>query len=160
MQQDSSPWYKHFWPWFIICLMGTAMTASLITVYIAIDGSDDVVSDTYYKDGLAINQLLDQDKLASELGLTAQITLGSDATALVLTSQFDLPEQVVLKLLHPASDELDQNVFLFHEGNGQYRGAGTLPDQRYYVQLTGSDNGRAWRLSGEYRPGLAVLSLQ
>jgi hypothetical protein len=159
MQEQSAPWYKHFWPWFIICLMGTAVTASLITVYIAIDGSDDVVSDTYYKDGLAINQLLDQDQSANELGLSAQITLGRDETIVVLPSNARLPEQIVLKLLHPASDVYDQNIFLFHQGDGVYQGAGALPEQRYYVQLSGTIEDRQWRLSGEYHPGQLTLSL-
>lgn len=159
MQQQSAPWYKHFWPWFIICLMGTAITASLITVYIAIDGSDDVVSDTYYKDGLAINQLLDQDQLASDLGLTAKITLGIDKTLAELPMQAGMPEQIVLKLLHPASDIFDQNIFLFHQGNGIYQGAGALPEQRYYVQLSGTVDEGQWRLSGEYLPGQLTLSL-
>lgn len=157
--EQSAPWYKHFWPWFIICLMGTAITASLITVYIAVDGSDDVVSDTYYKDGLAINQSLDQDQLATELGITVSLHLSEKEIIANISSTDELPSQLVLNLLHPASDELDQKVFLFHEGNGQYKGAGALPDQRYYVQLIGSNKGRLWRVSGEYIPGQPLLTL-
>jgi len=157
--QQPAPWYKHFWPWFIVILMGTAMSASLVTVYIAIDGSDDVVSDTYYKDGLAINQLLVQDQLASDLALKAEIYLSKEGVRATLSSNAELPDQVVLTLLHPASDQLDQNVFLFHNGDGTYQGQGALPDQRYYVQLKGSHSGNPWRLSGEYRPGQQRLNL-
>ena len=32
---DTRPWYRYFWPWFIIVLLGTSVTASLYTVYLA-----------------------------------------------------------------------------------------------------------------------------
>jgi len=30
-----TPWYQHFWPWFIVVLMGVSIAASLWTVAIA-----------------------------------------------------------------------------------------------------------------------------
>ncbi len=33
---DSKPWYKQFWPWFVISLPATAVVAGLITVVIAV----------------------------------------------------------------------------------------------------------------------------
>ncbi|MDH3646773.1 MAG: FixH family protein [Gammaproteobacteria bacterium] len=32
---QSMAWYKQFWPWFIVVLLGAAVTASLVTVWIA-----------------------------------------------------------------------------------------------------------------------------
>lgn len=34
-ERDTQPWYKYFWPWFIIVLLGSAVSASLYTVYLA-----------------------------------------------------------------------------------------------------------------------------
>ena len=34
-REDTLPWYKQFWPWFIIVLLGSAVSASLYTVYLA-----------------------------------------------------------------------------------------------------------------------------
>ena len=34
-ERDTQPWYKYFWPWFIIALLGSAVSASLYTVYLA-----------------------------------------------------------------------------------------------------------------------------
>ena len=39
-----SPWYHHFWPWFIVALLGSAVTASLVTVVIAYRHADEEVS--------------------------------------------------------------------------------------------------------------------
>jgi hypothetical protein len=33
--RDDKPWYRHFWPWFIIGLLGASVSASLYTVYLA-----------------------------------------------------------------------------------------------------------------------------
>ena len=34
-EQDIQPWYKHFYVWLIIGLLGLAVSASLYTVYLA-----------------------------------------------------------------------------------------------------------------------------
>lgn len=31
----ASPWYQHFWPWFIVLLLGISVIASLYTVSLA-----------------------------------------------------------------------------------------------------------------------------
>lgn len=33
--EGPSPWYRHFWPWFIVLLMAVSIAASLSTVVIA-----------------------------------------------------------------------------------------------------------------------------
>ncbi|HPG29005.1 MAG: FixH family protein [Spirochaetaceae bacterium] len=35
-----SPWYRNFWPWFIVALLGTSVVGSLVTVAIALDQAD------------------------------------------------------------------------------------------------------------------------
>ena len=37
------PWYRQFWPWFIIALPASAVIASLITFYLAVSRPDYVV---------------------------------------------------------------------------------------------------------------------
>ena len=32
---EGTPWYQHFWPWFIVVLMGVSIVGSLVTVAIA-----------------------------------------------------------------------------------------------------------------------------
>ena len=40
---DTLPWYRQFWPWFIIALPATAVVASLATVWIAVVAAPDRV---------------------------------------------------------------------------------------------------------------------
>ena len=39
------PWYRHFWPWFVVGLLGISVIGSLTTVYIAVSGRDPEVAD-------------------------------------------------------------------------------------------------------------------
>jgi hypothetical protein len=32
---EGSPWYRNFWPWFIVVLLGVSVVGSLVTVAIA-----------------------------------------------------------------------------------------------------------------------------
>lgn len=43
MQNDttkpSAPWYKQFWPWFLISLPASVVVASMFTISIAVDNA-------------------------------------------------------------------------------------------------------------------------
>ena len=73
---DTRPWYRQFWPWFLILLPASVVVAGLSTLYIANRHADDLVVDDYYKDGLAINRQLEKKQRANVLGITAQLTIG------------------------------------------------------------------------------------
>jgi len=42
---EGVPWYKQFWPWFIIALPASAVIASFVTLWIAIANPDQLVVD-------------------------------------------------------------------------------------------------------------------
>lgn len=44
-RRDDKPWYKQFWPWFIIALPLTAVIASFATLWIAVNNPDRSVLD-------------------------------------------------------------------------------------------------------------------
>ena len=45
----NQPWYRQFWPWFIIALPASAVIASFFTLWLAISNPDQlVVSDGQY----------------------------------------------------------------------------------------------------------------
>ena len=70
-REDIEPWYRQFWPWFLMALPASAVAASLATVFIAVTHQDNLVVDDYYKQGLAINQSLKQQAAAKALDLSA-----------------------------------------------------------------------------------------
>ncbi|HEV2230166.1 MAG TPA: FixH family protein [Steroidobacteraceae bacterium] len=38
-----APWYRHFWPWFIIAMLASAVTGSFVSLYFALHTSDVVL---------------------------------------------------------------------------------------------------------------------
>lgn len=38
-QRNKKPWFKQFWPWFLISLPGSVVIASMVTISIAIDSA-------------------------------------------------------------------------------------------------------------------------
>ena len=37
------PWYRHFWPWFLIAMLSSAVAASFVSLYFAAHTTDVVV---------------------------------------------------------------------------------------------------------------------
>jgi hypothetical protein len=142
------PWYREFWPWFLMSLPATAVIAGLTTVWLAYRTADGLVVGDYYKEGLAINQTLARDDAARALALTA--TLKAEDGTLTLTLGGHLkpyPEQLILNLAHPTHQGMDHTLTFHHEGGGHYRA--TLPGMpagKWHAQLAGTAS--TWRLSG------------
>jgi len=38
-----SPWYRHFWPWFVIAMLSCAIAGSLISLSLALHTPDVVI---------------------------------------------------------------------------------------------------------------------
>lgn len=157
MQQDEiiPPWYKQFWPWFIIGILVFAVVIGLGLLFISLAYQDSMVRDNYYKEGRAINMHLGRDQLARELQLSSTFTV-DDLTGeigLTLDGQLHpLPTDLQLDLISPSHAERDRTVLLKRVGSNQY--AGQLPDAmqgRHYVDLSDptkpSETG--WRLTDE-----------
>jgi hypothetical protein len=145
-----TPWYKQFWPWVLIALPATAVAASIATLMIAMHEPDGVVADDYYKHGLAINRVIERDRRAAELGLSASITLNPEdgKSLIVLTGNEPLgDEQVVLKFLHPTRANQDYETFLRPSAPGVYLGDfKSLAPGNWHVQVMSEDGD--WRMTG------------
>ncbi len=153
------PWYKQFWPWFLIALPASVVVAGFITLAIAIDRESSLVADDYYKQGLGINRVLAEDKLAETLSLQARMeidTLTGEVFAEVggksgAFSSDSLPRELLLVWIHPTNSEKDQQITLkqvaLNQGtSSHYRGQlQTALSGRWYVQLRG-DEPEPWRL--------------
>jgi len=104
------PWYKQFWPWFLIALPGSVVIASIFTVIIAFESADTVVTDNYYKEGLAINRDLSRQQLAEKMNVKAQMQLNHDKLRLQISSDANKAETLLLRFVHPTLADLDQQT--------------------------------------------------
>lgn len=142
-------WYRHPWILLVVSIPVMAIIMSLTTVYLAVSGQDTLVRDNFYKDGLAINQELDGEKRAQQLGITARIVVDDRAgqVTVQLSGYQDFPAQLELAILHPTRAEQDQDVVLTHGGNGLYTGVmHATTAGHYHLQLASA--AQQWQLKG------------
>lgn len=126
--QKPLPWYREFWFWFVFGPLIFIIVLCCFTVTIALKNSDDVVVDNYYKEGQMINQVLEQDKRAEQLGLSGQVRFDA-TTGEVFLSLANAPEdealapaQLLLFMAHPVKAAKDHQILLKRIAPGEYRG--------------------------------------
>ncbi|NNF95784.1 MAG: FixH family protein [Halobacteria archaeon] len=151
---ELTPWYKQFWPWFLMALPASAVVAGIVTIVIAITNPDGLVKDDYYKAGLGINRTLEREKQAAALGLHAGLEWQPDAQQVMLQLSAEKPfksERLLLHLIHPTRSGLDIRIPLQHQGNNRYRGllAAKPAAGNWYLIITPEDE--SWRLNGRAR---------
>ena len=145
--RDLLPWYRQFWPWFLILLPASVVVAGLVTLYIAIDGADDLVSDEYYKNGLAINRQLEKKNRAEALGISATLEFSQHSVAVTVAG--DVPaEKLNLILSHPLEADQDLTVELQRLEPGFYGGSmNEAIFSRWHWSLESLET-PVWRLDG------------
>jgi hypothetical protein len=148
------PWYKEPWPWFLMAIPALTVIAGIITYWVATVSADGVVADDYYKQGLAVNQVIQRDQTAKEMGLRAEV-MRSDAALRVLftaTNAEVLPPRINLRLAHPTRSGMDQLIELSRTDSGFYEGTllTELAPGNWHVFL--EDQALTWRLRGDWQP--------
>lgn len=159
--EKAKPWYREFWFWFVFSPLIYIMIMCSITVTIALKGADDVIIDNYYKEGRMINQTLEQDQRARDLGLNADLQFDRTTGELVLSlgsnsgEAVTLPDTLLLMMGHPVKEEKDQLIPLKAIAPGRYRGELlAAPEYSWYLTLYPISDitqrkTAPWTLSGE-----------
>lgn len=154
----AAPWYREPWPWILIALPLSAVIAGIATLMIAIKHEDGLVAEDYYKQGLAINQVLERESRAAALGISAQAMISGDRIRIGVAGGADLPDKIVVRFIHPTRAGEDRRVVLAAIANGWYEGAmpGLAPG-RWRVQT--EDDQALWRLTGIWITSEQTFSL-
>jgi hypothetical protein len=148
---DSLPWYRQFWPWFIFGLPGVVVIAGLTTWWIAEENADYLVADDYYQQGLAINRELEKQRRAEALGLQAELAYDGNAIDVTLGGEAD-PAALILYISHPLDAKRDRELLLPRIAVGHYRSPVALEGSaRWLWQLQPANPAEGWRLDGELR---------
>jgi hypothetical protein len=131
-----------------------AIVAGTFTAYLAIAHQDPLVVDNYYKEGLGINRVIEQDAAAAHAGVQAQLMFADDGkrVRVHLTGSGMLPQTLRLHMIHPTRSGLDREATLAASQPGWYEGEiGLAAAPRWDVQL--EDGAGSWRVTGQWRPG-------
>ncbi len=120
----SAPWYRQFWPWFLIFFPLSAVVAGFVTLNIAVTGHNDMVVDDYYKQGKAINLQVERYEEAVRRNLSFALTIDSSGEHLALTKRSgDTLENGALRiaLYHATHAKYDLELMVTAGADGVYR---------------------------------------
>lgn len=151
MTDDSTPWYRQFWPWFILSPLIFVVIAGFSMIYLAVITSDGAVIDNYYKDGLTIVERTEQDEWAANNNLSAQLqSLGEQVQLRLHGDLPSAPETLTLRYVFSTQASRDTLVTLRRAADGRY--LGSLPEAisgRRGLLLEPAGGNQPWRLHGE-----------
>ena len=155
-REDTEPWYRQFWPWFLIALPLSVVIAAIVTINIAIETDDGLVSDDYYKEGLAIHKDADSAAKAKALGIAGTLDYEADTGAITLTLEKPLQDDrkgLSLEVVHPTLPNQDQTIQLSPLDASRFAGRlEPLGPAQWKLSLRPAD--RSWRVEGRLpQPG-------
>jgi hypothetical protein len=124
------------------------VVAAIFTAWLAVSSSDGLVTDDYYKKGLAVSETLAQSSHAQAMGIRAGLTLTSDVVRVRLTGRGEAgylaPARLRVTLSHPTRAGVDQTQLLIRDGD-HYVGTLNLPASGHWLVLL-EDEAKSWRL--------------
>ena len=145
------PWYKQFWPWFLMTFPALAVIAGIITIILAVESDDGLVTDNYYKKGLAINQTLDKKQQALKLNIEAHANWDplTQTISLKLSGNMaELPPRLTMQLAHATRAKQDQIITLFlSPDKTSYTGRVKTVKQGNWIIILEPEN-QNWRIDG------------
>ena len=164
-------WYQE--PWLLLVVGGplVVVCASIFTGAIAFMGSDKVVAEDYYKQGLMIDKDIQRDAKARELKMAAtlQFDASSNKIRMTLSGSGALPDSLQLSVASAASDgmsvaEIIRRLPMVQVSPGVYEGDSKLISnissnsvKLFHLKLEASD----WRLAGDwFEPEQKVAQLR
>ncbi len=154
--EDTKPWYKQAWPWFLIALPSSAVIAGIATIIIATNNADSLVKDDYYKEGLAINQSIGRQKTAQSLALSF-ILIKTDDGNWQITTEKELNSKVLyLQMQHPVDEKKDLTLVFNKINEKEYIAKHDLGMQtgifsvNYRINLSPAD--KQWEILDRWNP--------
>lgn len=145
--ENTRPWYKQFWPWFVIALPMSSVVAASSCVYIAFKHQDVVVQDDWDEDSAAVNAAITREHEAANLGLVATLTTDQttgDVTLAMAGKLTQPPAHLELKISHPTDPSRDQDLTMNRQADGKYHATLVRALQgRYYLAIEAKD----WRMT-------------
>ncbi|MCL1142558.1 FixH family protein [Shewanella gaetbuli] len=118
---DIQPWYKQFWPWFLILLPLCAVIASFNLLFTALNNSDSLVAEDYYKEGKAINMDLQKVNYAKQIGMQYLAVIDDNTVEITQHGGPAYTAALNIHLYHRTIEEHDIELKVTADGSGVYR---------------------------------------
>ena len=149
------PWYRQFWPWFVISIPAMTVVACMYTIFLAVTTSDSLVLAS--PDGIdqETARQLSAEAYAAELGLSSTVVINAE-TGVVTAEVANLPERfrnlaLTLAFQHPTVAGMDREISLLPTPaaeNAVFVGTLTsVPQGRWYLVMRQDHD---WRVTSTY----------
>jgi hypothetical protein len=143
------PWYREPWPWILAAGPFIVVVAGIYTAWLAVKSNDGLVTEDYYRKGLAANQTIARSEQAVKMGLVAGLRIAGDTVSVRMQASdkgFMMPPTLALTITHPTRAGLDQSRVLVRNGE-VFSGEVRLPAAGHWLVLL-EDERKTWRLMG------------
>ncbi len=167
---QTKPWYRFPLVWMLIAIPLSAVVMGVILLWLAVDTNDGLVVDDYYKEGLAINQVIERDDAATHFNIAADLKYDNATRAMEVTFTKGLldvyPATIQLHIKHATRAKKDHHVILrrgiTNPVSGQYFGILSKPltNGYWYFEISNNEityngvnkiNRDNWRLTKRFK---------
>jgi len=158
--KDRAP-ERNYWPVILFSIPFSAVLFGIFMISTTLYFPDDLVVDNYYKDGMAINELLAQDEFAKALSIEVSLnSLTENRLELSIAGARD--SAIAMSLFHVTDQSLDISFTLVPEEGYLY--SVDSPDLNvlgqkgvWYIELKGADS--AWRVKQRIETPITFLEI-
>lgn len=149
-QHDTTPWYRQFWPWFILAILGWGVFSATTVLVLAVRNPPQLMTGDYARLGKALVDTHVRADRAEALGLIGNLELIDNAWTLRVTSSDPgAPgQQLLLMAQHPTDAARDRQVLLERDPNGAFTGTAEAVPARGRIIV--SDPEQTWWISSFY----------
>jgi len=154
------PWYREPWPWILMAGPAAVVVAGVVTAWLAVSSADGLVAEDYYKQGLAINRVIEREEAARRLGLAAHLEPAPGRLVLRLSGTLPgaPPAALFVQLAHATRAGHDMRLRLARAADGRYETAlSPLPRGHWRVSIEDPQGG--WRIAGTWSGDLRPFVL-
>jgi len=157
--ETQTPWYRQFWPWLVLAILGWGIVSSTITLSVALRNPPQMMTGDYQRLGKALVDTHARADRAEALGLSGVLGMIPDEWSLVLNASDPaaLPLTLLLLVQHPTDAARDQQLLLRRDDDGSYRTAIDSVPSRGRIIV--SDLEQSWWISASYDHALGVADL-
>ena len=145
-KQKLTRWYQEPMMLLVLGVPFVSVCVGFLLLNLAINTTDSLVSDSYYKDGRIYKENLRNDENARKLLIGADVVFEEDLIRVDLRGFLkEFPNTITMQLVHPTLEQRDATVLLQRLDQGQYIGVNELelPEKRH-IWLQNQQ--QAWRI--------------
>lgn len=151
------PWYREFWVWFIIGIVGMGVASGTGVLVIGINNAPQMVTGDYRPLGKVLVDNREHAERAASLGLSATLSVGDNLAELALNAHRldELPDQLLLRFQHPTDAGRDVSAVARRVDAARWQaelGSIELPERSRVIL---SDLQQTWWMGGRFSGAVA-----